>query len=107
MFVGFHSVRTRVAYGVTMAVTLHPSSKRTSSFRLKSVYFHYSTKHLFKDVEIKSQQRLRLEKNVTKKNMIRETHIFVHKHMFVPITFTRECHIHKIVSNIEDRNHGD
>jgi len=41
------------------------------------------------DVEIKSQHRLCVEKNVTK-IMTRETQICVHKHVFVPIIFTQE-----------------
>ena len=85
-----------------MTVTLHHSPKITPPFRLKLVYFHYPTQHLFKDVEIKSQHRLCLRKNCHKKyNLIRETHIFVHKHVFVPITSTQECHNKKCVKTVK------
>ena len=46
------------------------------------------------------------EKICLKRNLMRETQIYVHKHVFVPITFTRERYIQQNVSNIEDRDHG-
>jgi len=65
-FAGFHSVRTRVAYGVTIAEKKHHSPERTPPFRLKSIYFDVSSQRLFKDVEIKSQHRMCLVKTVMK-----------------------------------------
>jgi hypothetical protein len=44
-----------------MAETL-PPPPITPPLKLKSAYFHYSTQHLLKDVEIKSQQKLFLGK---------------------------------------------
>ena len=89
-----------------IALTLHPFPKRTPPFRLKSVYFYYSTQLLFKDDEIECQHRLCLQQVVTQ-NMMRETQICVHKHGFVSITSTQELHIQQNVSSIEDRDHGD
>ena len=39
-------------------------------------------------------------------NLIRETQIYIHKHVFVPMILTQERHIQQNVSNIEDRDHG-
>ena len=104
-FAGFHSVRTRLAYGVTIAVTLHPSPERDSPLRLKLVYFHYSTQHVFKDVEIKSQHRLRMLKTVIKK---KKKHNFVHQHVIVPIIIHLGTAYSKNMSIIvEEMDHGE
>ena len=36
-----------------------------------------------------------------------KTQLDVHKHVFVLITFTQECHIQPNMSNIEDKDHVD
>ena len=38
---------------------------------------------------------------------MRETQIDVHKHVYVPITFTQELRIQQNMSNIGDRDHDD